>query len=459
MTNEPVQPTTSLVVGAGASGCAAAELLLALGQRVRVYDRNPSASIPSGATGFLGEDEAPASSFTGVDNVVLSPGVPPERPRALAAEHAPAATITGELGLALQLIETVGVEPWRPVPTVLVTGTNGKSTVTALTGELLRQGGLAPFTGGNLGTPLCRLLLDVLTGRHPWPGSLVLECSSFQLETLPRFAHAVGIVLNVTPDHLDRYATMTDYAATKGRVFRDLARDGLALIDEENPYQGTLLAELPQPPPRLVHVGRSGEAVVEGDGSGRSLVLGEERYDRALLALPGRHNASNALFALAAARHLGVSPAACKTGLSSFRGLPHRMVLVRELDGVRWYNDSKATNVASALASLGGLDQPFVLIAGGRGKGDDLRPLGELLRRRARGLVSIGESAAQFHALAAGEIPAEIAGDLARAVPIARMMAKPGDAVVLAPACASYDQFRSYAHRGDVFSDTVAQLQ
>lgn len=455
--NAIASSTTSLVIGAGASGCAAAELLLALGQRVHVYDRNPQATIPAEAIAFLGADEPPAACFAGVETIVLSPGVPPERPRALAAAHAPTAAITGELGLALDLVAALGVGPWHPVPTVLITGTNGKSTVTALTGELLRHGGLDPFAGGNLGTPLCSLLLDVLAGRRAWPGALVLECSSFQLETLPAVAHAVGMVLNVTPDHLDRYATMHEYAATKGRVFRDLAPGGLALIDDGDAYEAALLAELPAGV-KLVHVGRTAEAAVEGDGSGRTLVVGDERYDRALLRLPGRHNASNAVFALAAARHLGVSRAACEAGLAEFRGLPHRMVLVRELDGVRWYDDSKATNVASAIASLGGLDQPFVLIAGGRGKGDDLRPLGELLRRRARGLVTIGETAAQFHALAEGAIPAEIAGELVRAVAIARTMARPGDAVVLAPACASYDQFKNYAQRGDVFAAAVNEL-
>ncbi|HET6582760.1 MAG TPA: cyanophycin synthetase, partial [Nannocystaceae bacterium] len=187
-------------------------------------------------------------------------------------------------------------------------------------------------------------------------------------------------------------------------------------------------------------------------------VLGDERYDRALLRLPGRHNSSNALFALAAARHLGVDGEACRRGLASFSGLPHRMVLVRELDGVRWYDDSKATNVASALASLGGLAEKFVLIAGGRGKGDDLEPLGQLVRARARGLVTIGETAEQFHALARGAVPAVIAGELAKAVEIARVMAQPGDAVVLAPCCASYDQFRSYAHRGEVFTAAVNAL-
>jgi UDP-N-acetylmuramoylalanine--D-glutamate ligase len=198
---------------------------------------------------------------------------------------------------------------------------------------------------------------------------------------------------------------------------------------------------------------------VDGPGEGDTLVLeGDERIERSVLRIRGRHNADNAVFALLAARHLGVPLEACRRGLASFPGLPHRMVLVRELDDVAYYDDSKATNVASALASLGGLDRPFVLIAGGLAKGDDLGPLRELLLARGRGLVAIGDAADRFFALADGELPAAVAGSLEAAVSQARAMARPGDAVVLAPACASFDMFRSYAHRGEVFTAAVLAL-
>ncbi len=452
----------ALVVGLGASGTAAARLLTRLGVAVRVYDRKAQAVLPAGVTDFCGSESIPAAAFDGVDLVVLSPGVPPAAARAGALLHAPDALITGELGLGLLLVFEQRGGPWTPVPLVEITGTNGKSTVTALTGALLREGGRHPFVGGNLGTPLCTALLDVLDGTTPWFDTLVLECSSFQLETLPEVPNDVGVVLNVTPDHLDRYPTMEAYAATKSAVFRELRPGGLALVDEGGDYSEPLLPM--RDDLELIRVGPGGSARVEGEGAGRVLVLVRgpgtepERYDRALLRLPGRHNASNAVFALAAARHLGVEPDACRRGLSGFAGLPHRMVLVRELDGVRYYNDSKATNVASALASLGGLDERFVLIAGGRGKGDDLAPLGALLRTRGRGIVTIGESAEAFAALGEGVVPSVVAGDVSSAVRVARSMAAPGDAVVLAPACASYDQFRSYAHRGEVFATAVLAL-
>jgi UDP-N-acetylmuramoylalanine--D-glutamate ligase len=293
-----------------------------------------------------------------------------------------------------------------------------------------------------------------LTGERPLPDVLVLECSSFQLETLPAIDTEVAMLLNVTPDHLDRYPTLEDYARTKARVFEGLVEGGLALLDADDAWTDRLR------PPSARLVGERDTAWIEGDGPGVALHVGDHPpYPRELLRLPGRHNAKNALFALAAARHLGVDVDACRRGLRGFEGLPHRMVLVRELDGVRWYNDSKATNVASALASLGGLSERFVLIAGGLAKGDDLAPLGALLRARGRGLVAIGQAAPEFHALAAGAVPAEHAADMTQAVAAARAMARPGDVVVLAPACASFDQYRSYAHRGDTFTTAVqAQL-
>lgn len=447
---------SALVVGLGTSGAAAARLLARLGVAVRAYDRRPDVVLPEGVSDLRGLEDLPGAAFDGVDLVVLSPGVPPQGPRALARVHAPTAEITGEMGLGLQLVFGRVGGPWAPVPLVEITGTNGKSTVTALVGTLLREGGYRPFVGGNLGTPLCAALLDVLDGAVPWFDALVLECSSFQLETLPAVANDVGMILNVTPDHLDRYPSLEAYADTKSEVFRHLSPGGLALVDHGGPFSERVLPQ--RSDLRLMRVGDGGAAWVEGDGAGRVLVLGDERYDRALLRLPGRHNASNAVFALAAARHLGVDPEACRRGLSAFEGLPHRMVLVRELDGVAYYDDSKATNVASALASLGGLDQRFVLIAGGRGKGDDASPLRALLATRGRGLVTIGETAEEFAALGRGVVPTEVAGELVAAIDVARRMAQAGDAVVLAPACASYDQFRSYAHRGEVFAAAVLAL-
>ena len=397
----------ALVIGLGRSGKAAAELLRSMGTEVVTYDRKTD-----------GEEPAP-EAFAGIDLMVLSPGVPPGRFRELHALHAPNAAIHGELGLALTLL------PQRP-PTVLITGTNGKSTVTAMVGHLLQDHD--PFVGGNLGDPPSDLTREILAGDRPLPSHLVLECSSYQLETLPALPTEVAMVLNVTPDHLDRYDGMEHYARTKANVFGGLVEGGLALLDAEDEWTPTIA------PP------------------GATLIEGELDLP---LPLPGRHNEKNALFALAAARHLGVPEARCREAIATFRGLPHRMAFVRELDGVRWYNDSKATNVASTLASVGGLRERFVLIAGGRAKGDDLSPLGEVVRERGRGLVAIGEAAPQFLALADGAIHAH---SMPEAVAHARTLAQPGDVVVLAPACASFDQYRNFAERGEAFTAAVLAL-
>jgi UDP-N-acetylmuramoylalanine--D-glutamate ligase len=442
----------ALVIGLGASGRAAADLLLALGVHVRGYDRQSPADLPLGLEPFLGAELPPPEAFADLDLMVLSPGVPPRAFREAAARHAPRAQIHGELGLGLALVHAGARPGWQHVPTALITGTNGKSTVTALVGELLRAAGRDPFVGGNLGSPLCGRLADHLAGRAPWPTDLVLECSSYQLETLPVLPTQVGIVLNVTPDHLDRYDSMEAYARTKARVFAGLGDDGLAILHADDPFTPMITPAHG----RVALVGR--DARIEGEGEAQRLVVGTEVHPRARLAIRGRHNAENALFALLAAQQLGTTAEARARALAAFEGLPHRMVLVRELNGVQYYDDSKATNVASALASLGGLDRPFVLIAGGLAKGDDLAPLAELLRARGRGLVAIGRDGPQFVALGRGIVPTRAAASVEEAVALARAMAHAGEAVVLAPACASFDQFRSYAHRGEVFTAAVHAL-
>ncbi|WAS92083.1 UDP-N-acetylmuramoyl-L-alanine--D-glutamate ligase [Nannocystis punicea] len=445
--------TTALVIGAGASGRAAAELLVFLGARVRLYDQNPGAAVPEGVEPVLGAAEVPPEAFAGVELMVLSPGVPPTPFRAAQQEFAPQAQVHGEMSLSLAI---AGARFGR-LPTVLITGTNGKSTVTALTGALLAAGGRKPFVGGNLGVPLAAALLDLLRTGAPAPDALVLECSSFQLETLGHAATDVAMILNITPDHLDRYPTLEDYAATKARVFTGLDARGLALLDAGDGFTSFLRARVGAG--RLVLVDDPDGARIAGPGPGDSLLLpGGEAFARAALPIPGRHNSKNALFALLAARHLGVAADACLRGLQGFHGLPHRMTFVRERAGVRYYDDSKATNVASVLASLDGFDRPFVLIAGGRAKGDDLSPLRELLRRSGRALVAIGESADSFYALAEGVVEARRASTMAEAVEIAAALAGPGDAVVLSPACASYDWFKNYGERGDTFARLVRAL-
>ena len=448
----------ALVVGLGQSGLAAARLLLQVGvPTVRGYDQRADIpGLPSRLQPFIGQDTVPDQAMHGADLVVLSPGVTPGPVRERVAHLAGAADVFGELSLGLSLLQGPFRAALPPAPTALVTGTNGKSTVTALTGTLLQASGRRVFTGGNLGTPLTTLIADALDNISAWPDNLVLECSSFQLETMNAAPCEVAMVLNVSPDHLDRYASVAEYAHTKARVFEGLRADGLGMLDAGDPWTATIAAE----------TGRD-LVLVNGDHPPRLGTVGDEsllllpqgiRLPRDLMALPGRHNGTNALFALMAARHLGVDESACREGLRSFSGLPHRMQKIRELDGVVYYDDSKATNVAAALAGLDGFERPFVLIAGGVRKGDDLGPLRDLLARHGRGLVTIGTSAAEFEALVRDIVPVDHGETMGHAVSRARTMAQPGDAVVLAPACASYDQFRDYTHRGQAFAAAVETL-
>jgi len=455
----------ALVVGCGQSGVAAAELLHAAGCEVRLYDRRSEvAGLPARLADcprFFGDELAPDEAFADLDLLLLSPGVPPAPWRARHRMLVPEAEIHGELSLALAAIAE-GWDGGVELPTVLITGTNGKSTVTALTGAMLEAGGLDPFVGGNLGIPLCDLVLAVANGTRAQPGALVLECSSYQLETTRVAPEApttpVAMLLNVTPDHLDRYGSIAEYGATKARIFDGLAAHSLALMSAKDPLTASLRARVPAiadcklidgaEPPR---VSNSGDAL---------LLRADEVYPRELVPLAGRHNLVNALFALAAARHLGVSREACEQALRTFEALPHRMNPIGEHGGVIYYDDSKATNVASVLAGLDGFERSFVLICGGRAKqGDDVGALREVLIRQGRGLIAIGESAPLFLDMASDVVPCVHASDMHEAVRRASELARPGDAVLLSPACASWDMYRSFVHRGEVFAAAVAELE
>lgn len=450
--------TRALVVGAGASGLAAARLLTALGLEVRIYDRATPSQLPAHVVGFTGAAQVPAAALEGIDLLVLSPGVPPGPVRKLQQTLAPAADVHGELSLSLAILKRIHPN----CPAVLITGTNGKSTVTALLGEVFAAAGRDAFVGGNLGIPLSTRLLACLNDASKLPDTLVLECSSYQLETLTHHPTAVAMLLNITPDHLARYASLDAYATTKARIFSGLGAGGLALFDATDSYTARFRGEVPALAKTvLVDGSDSTSGQILGDGPGQHLRLPSgETLARSHLQLAGRHNSKNALFVLLAARHLGVSLADCQRGLERFTGLAHRMVQIAEIDGIAYYNDSKATNVASVLAGLAGFDRPFVLIAGGTSKGDDYTLLRDLLARdgRGRGLVVIGESGPAIAEATAGVVPTLKATSMAQAVAQAKSLTQPGDAVVLSPACSSFDWYTNFRHRGDVFSEEVRKL-
>jgi UDP-N-acetylmuramoylalanine--D-glutamate ligase len=439
-----------LVVGLGRSGVAAAKLCAARGARVTVTDKRDAGALGDGLRALPASVERELgghrlATFTGAELIVLSPGVP-EIPE-LAAARAAGVSITGELELASRCVSST---------LVAITGTNGKSTTTTLAGEMMRATGRPTFVGGNLGEPLADAVATPAGGAT---GVCVVEASSFQLETVETFSPRVAVLLNVTDDHLDRYAGIDAYAAAKARIFAAQTADDFAVVNVDDP--------LAMRASQGIASRRIGFSLVrplpEGgymDGDALVVKLPEEAPERYAGALPWlagqRHNQANALAALLASRLAGAPRAAADAGLRAFQPLAHRMELVAEIDGVTYYDDSKGTNVGAVVAALDGFPRRVVLIAGGRDKGGEYAPLAATLARVGRAAVLIGEAADKMQAAFAGVLPVERAPTMDDAVDAARRLAERGDAVVLSPACSSFDMFRDYAHRAEVFRAAVA---
>jgi UDP-N-acetylmuramoylalanine--D-glutamate ligase len=432
------------VVGLGKSGLAAAELCLSRGAKVTLNDSKDSVAgleplLARGAVSALGGHSGKGIEES--DLVVLSPGVPPF-PELDAAQRR-GAEIVSEVELAVRCLS-------HPAPIVAVGGTNGKSTVTTLIGELLAEGGRSVFTGGNLGEPLSAHVDETFD-------FVVLEVSSFQMERVSRFCPRVSLLLNVTPDHLDRYPSFDAYADAKGNAFVAQGPADLAVV----PFGDEVcLAQARRGRGRIKTFGADPRAdVLVTDAVVLERSLGAA-YPRSDIRLAGGHNALNVAAALAAVVDLGVSEGDVKRVLARFSGLEHRTALVAEVDGVRYYDDSKGTNVGASVTAILGLTEPkAVVLLGGKDKGGSYAPLVAALREKARAAVVFGE-AAQLIAGAIGDaVPFEVATDMADAVRRARSLAKPGDAVLLSPACSSFDMFKDYKERGDVFAACVRNLE
>lgn len=465
----PPSPLPSLagrhvvVVGLGKSGAAAARLCLRRGARVTGADDKPRDRLPEAAAleaaGVRLAGGVRDEALLGADVVVLSPGVPLLLPALQGALRA-GVPVLGELELAAV---------YGPIaaPIVGVTGTNGKSTVTSLCGAIAAQTGRPSFCGGNLGTPLC----DAVDTPAADPGGIVVcEMSSFQLETVDRLRCHAAAVLNLTPDHLDRYPDLAAYGDAKGRVFRDMPAEAARVLPADDPEVRALFVRA-QGEAALDGVfwfSTRGEVARGGFVRGEELVLrgpfaddGEERYPIAELQLVGRHNQQNALAAFLLMRASGLATQAqVRAAARAFRPLPHRMELVAQVRGISFYDDSKGTNVDAVVAGLDGFPRPYVLIAGGRDKGGSYAPLAEVMRRgQVRGAVLIGEAAPLIEAALRGATEIVRAGSMDDAVARAAALCQPGDAVVLSPACSSYDMFRDYAHRAAVFCEAVRRLE
>ncbi len=411
----------ALVVGLGKSGAAAARLLRSRGAQAIAAD--------DGDVAFEGElRRVVPDSLRGIDLVVVSPGVPLSL--ALFAEaRARALEVIGEVELASRFIEE---------PLLGITGTNGKSTTTALCGHLLATAGLRVFTGGNLGNALSN---RVVAGDRL--DATVCELSSYQLESIVSLRCASATVLNVTPDHLDRYPSLDAYAAAKQRIFQNQRPGDSAAINESDARVKAMATNS-----GVLRQAFDPRQSLRIEGAGLSLTAP---------TLRGSHNREK-FAACLLARHLGVGLDALQKGLDTYPGLPHRLEPVRVLDGVEWINDSKATNVDSVEKSLSAFERNVHIIMGGRGKGAPYAPLRALMRGRVKTILTIGEDAATIASELEGVAQIDSCSVLGTAVRRARERARSGDVVLLSPACASYDQFRNFEDRGDQFKALVRGL-
>ena len=437
-------PSRALVVGLGVSGVAAATLLANQGWRVTVNDRSGKAELaahlaqlPAGVQAVLGSH--PAELLAATDLVVVSPGVGWDLPLLSEARRREIAVIA-EVELASRSL--------AGTPIVGITGSNGKTTVTSLTGEIMRAAGWRTGVGGNIGTAASELALA-----GGWD-AIVLELSSFQLEGCVTLRPRVAALLNVSPDHLDRHPTMAGYLAAKARIFARQGADDFAVINADDPALPGLA--IPSRIVRFSLLDRTAEAHLAGS----ALVLdGEPLLPRAELPLLGDHNVANALAAALAASRLGAPPSAIAQTLRSFKALPHRHQLVAERGGVRWVDDSKGTNIGATAAGLAGYPPGTIhLILGGLGKGQDFNELRQATEGRLARVYLIGAAAGEIAEALEGTAPIESCGLLAEAVRRAAAHARPGDTVLLSPACASFDQFANYAHRGDEFARLAREI-
>jgi len=439
-----------LVVGLARTGIATAKFLKAKGSLVTATEVKPKEEMKEAVEELKGMDIATEwgghrkETFLKQEMIVVSPGVDLNiEPIQKAIQQG--VQVISEIELACHFIH---------VPIIAVTGTNGKTTTTLLIGEMLKEDGRKVGVGGNVGEPLI-LFAD---GEGRWE-VLVVEISSFQLEAIEDFRPQISVLLNITEDHLDRYPSYDDYIGAKMRIFANQNSGDLAVLNSDDPIVMRFGERIKA---RKVLFSLKGKLDEGAFSNGRTISLrragNEEKYSLAKTPLKGVHNVENMMAALTAARIFGCSKKAIQGALNRFKGLEHRLEFVRETGGVRFYNDSKGTNVGSVVKSLQSFSEPVILIAGGKDKNGDLSPLEGLIRKRVKHLILIGEAKERMNRELGGLTDTVIAKSMEEAVLMARRKAKPGEVVLLSPACSSFDMFKDYKERGKIFKEAVQKI-
>jgi UDP-N-acetylmuramoylalanine--D-glutamate ligase len=442
---------TVSVVGLARSGVAACRLLRQLGAVVLASDAKPRSALDRDALALEAEGVRlstgghPSEAFRGAELVVVSPGVPTGLPALQELRHA-GVPLIGELELAWRVMEA---------QVIAITGTNGKTTTTALTGALLREQSRSVLVAGNIGTALCAHALT-----FPPDGLVVAEVSSFQLETTELFHPRVAAILNLTPDHRDRHGTLERYVEVKARVFANQTDADCTVLNADDPPTAALAQRTRGSVVWFSRLKLLDHGVFCQDGWIVAKLNGdvEQICPVSEVFLRGAHNLENVLAATACALWTGIAAEPLRRAIRLFRGVEHRIEWLRDLRGVGYYNDSKGTNVASTLKALESFSEPVILIAGGRGKGQDFGPLGAAARGRVRRAILIGEDREKILRCLGPGISTAFAESLEEAVRMARESARPGDVVLLSPACASFDMFENFEHRGAAFKAAVLAL-
>jgi UDP-N-acetylmuramoylalanine--D-glutamate ligase len=440
-----------LIIGLGKTGIATARFLARKGSRVLITDEKPASELES-AIHALGDltvelelgKQAPHILST-VDFILPSPGVPPFN-YLLTEAQTREIPIISEIELAYQFLEK---------PIIAITGTNGKTTTTRLIGEILAHGGKKIFVGGNIGNPL----IEFVDGRHD-ADYLVVEVSSFQLQWINLFHPRISVLLNITHDHLDYHANFEEYRTTKERIFTNQVGGDWAVLNADDPSTESLSNKIRAD---IVYFSSSrmlddGIFVDNDSVHWKNRQGKDEKYPIDTIQLQGNHNLENVMAAILVSRHCGCPPNVIREALEIFSGLPHRMEFVGKRDGVRFYNDSKGTNVGAVTRALETFFHPVILLLGGRDKGGDFTILSDLIRERVKELIIFGEARKQIDDHVGGIVKTHMTGDLKESVFTAWKASSAGDIILLSPGCSSFDEFDNYAERGNYFKELVKQI-